>query len=208
MGVAFHFVATRPVIRGQRIWFTLLLLATFWHVHDVWRWREDRAQAARLEEAVRLREAERALFQGTVEIWPALVDERARLKRALEDLLYPNRYDGPGCWTPNYLMQISSLIERIANEEHDAGLELRRVWPGRTSRLPGDLHKFPSRTFEMSVNGRYATIVRLLQRLQLMEYDRLVTLSRVVLSPHTSRWDGVWTARISVTVYLYAPDEP
>lgn len=66
------------------------------------------------------------------------------------------------------------------------------------------LQGFPTRVFNMTMTGRYATLVDFLYELGALELDRLVTINQISLTPKSSE-DGlspVLTVTIPITAYL------
>ncbi|MFA5506706.1 MAG: hypothetical protein WC314_00530 [Vulcanimicrobiota bacterium] len=66
------------------------------------------------------------------------------------------------------------------------------------------LQGFPTRVFDMTMTGRYATLVDFLYELGALELDRLVTINQISLSPGSSEGGGspVLTVTIPITAYL------
>lgn len=66
------------------------------------------------------------------------------------------------------------------------------------------LQGFPTRVFDMTMTGRYATLVDFLYELGALELDRLVTINQITLTPqNTESGDSpVLTVTIPITAYL------
>lgn len=66
------------------------------------------------------------------------------------------------------------------------------------------LQGFPTRVFDMTMTGRYATLVDFLYELGALELDRLVTINQISLSPGNTEGGGspVLTVTIPITAYL------
>lgn len=67
------------------------------------------------------------------------------------------------------------------------------------------LQGFPTRVFNMTMTGRYATLVDFLYELGALELDRLVTINQISLAPQGNSEDGqspVLTVTIPITAYL------
>lgn len=67
------------------------------------------------------------------------------------------------------------------------------------------LQGFPTRVFDMTMTGRYSTLVDFLYELGALELDRLVTINKISLAPDSSGdqvGSPVLTVTIPITAYL------
>ena len=72
---------------------------------------------------------------------------------------------------------------------------------------PAVLKKFPTRTFQMTMRGRYATLIEFLYQLGDLRLERLVTINKIALTPDGSdKKSGgkspVLTIQIPITAYM------
>lgn len=164
---------------------------------------------------------------------PQLITRREELrskvdKELKETLVQEEARD----FVPNYLSQIEELVKEVSVKTADKSFELIELRPGATSveQAPqpqgaqgkppsaADQKKaeekqaaeavfssFPTRTFEMSMKGRYNTLIEFLTQLGELKLKRLVTINRIGLSPGGESAKGgspVLSITIPVTAYL------
>jgi len=75
------------------------------------------------------------------------------------------------------------------------------------TQVPAALGGYPTRSFQMSMTGRYATLIDFLHQLGALRLKRLVTINRISLSPKSNPGVGlppVLSINIPVTAYLRA----
>lgn len=152
-------------------------------------------------------------------------DLKAQLKTVMEAGILP---ENPQEFVANYIMQISSLVERVQREDGDASFLLLSLTPGASGQsqapapapkkedkkgedkgkdkgVPEPLKQYPTRTFQMSMKGRYETLIDFLDRLGRLELQRLVTVNRLSLSPEGDVSRGgspVLSIAMPLTAYL------
>ncbi|NDD27286.1 MAG: hypothetical protein EB084_03360 [Proteobacteria bacterium] len=76
--------------------------------------------------------------------------------------------------------------------------------PAAPAAVPEALKQYPTRTFQMSMKGRYETLVDFLDRLGRLELQRLVTVNKLSLSPEGDTKGGrpVLNITMPLTAYL------
>lgn len=183
-----------------------------------------------IETTLRDKQGERDKMQQDVKAIDKLLQENNQLKRELKAVMEAGILpENPSEFVANYIMQISALVERIQREDNDDSFELLSLTPGsqvsaaapgggkpsekgkeadkkpaeQAAAMPEALKQYPTRTFQMSMKGRYETVVDFLDRLGRLELQRLVTVNKLGLSPGGElAGSPVLSVTIPLTAYL------
>lgn len=156
---------------------------------------------------------------------------KSQLKQVMEAGILP---ENPQEFVANYIMQISALVDRIQREDGDEDFVLVSLTPGgqvnstvptapkagasgapapapsaapdkpAAAAVPEALKQYPTRTFQMSMKGRYETLIDFLDRLGRLELQRLVTVNKLSLSPEgeVKNASPVLNITMPLTAYL------
>ena len=153
------------------------------------------------------------------------------LKKVMEAGILP---ENPQEFVANYIMQISTLVEKIQREDNDDSFVLVSLTPGNqvnqavntgkpaagasgapagapsaapdkpaAAAVPEALKQYPTRTFQMSMKGRYETLIDFLDRLGRLELQRLVTVNKLSLTPEGEVKGGSPTLNITMPLTAY-----
>ena len=157
-----------------------------------------------------------------VKALPVLTREKADLEEQLRQVVQTDLVaEKPELFVANYIKQ----IERVMLEERvrmsDPTFDIVNIQPGAlTSSSPGGtapeeaaegadttpdaLKSFPTRVFNMSMRGKYATLIDFLYQLGALKLERLVTIDKIALSPadKTSVGSPTLTITIPITAYM------
>jgi Tfp pilus assembly protein PilO len=157
-----------------------------------------------------------------VKALPVLTREKADLEEQLRQVVQTDLVaEKPELFVANYIKQ----IERVMLEERvrmsDPTFDILNIQPGAlTSSSPGGtapeeaaegadatpdaLKSFPTRVFNMSMRGKYATLIDFLYQLGALKLERLVTIDKIALSPadKTSVGSPTLTITIPITAYM------
>lgn len=165
----------------------------------------------KLEVEAKDKRAELEKIQLLVKEFPKLQQEKEELEielqNRLKEKLPPEEVKD---FVPNYLAQIEQLVKDVRNATGDLSFDLLSLTPGglaggggaapagaegadktKEADLPQVLATYPTRNFEMSMKGRYNTLIYFLNQLGELKLKRLVTISRIGLSPAQSFGAGV-----------------
>lgn len=130
-----------------------------------------------------------------------LVRVNADLKKQLEDVVKISfAAEKEGEFVPNYLARVEALVAQVAADDNDKSFEIVSLTPGKpqvsSAGKPGDkgaspaaaapttaLSSYPTRQFQMSMKGKYETVIDFLDRLGRLEMERLVTVDKLSLAP-------------------------
>lgn len=180
---------------------------------------------------LKAKEAKLVDVQNQIKDLPNLIAQRDKLRSENEALLKGKLVpEETKDFVPNYLSQIESLIKEIRAKTGDESFDIVEIRPGAASSEQTAQQKqgegkdvatqkqaeeqaaaeavfasFPTRTFEMSMKGRYNTLIEFLTQLGDLKLKRLVTINRIGLSPEGTKQVGsspVLNITIPVTAYL------
>lgn len=148
---------------------------------------------------------------------------RDDLKQVMESGILP---ENPNEFVANYLNNISKLVDLIRKQDNDDSFTLMSLTPGaqvnspapgaaakpggdqkgkKKEDIPEPLKAYPTRTFQMTMKGRYTTVIDFLDRLGRLELQRLVTVDKLSLAPSddvNKTMQPVLTITIPLTAYL------
>ncbi|MFH1453676.1 MAG: hypothetical protein ABIH00_06825 [Armatimonadota bacterium] len=157
-----------------------------------------------LKEDLKTKQTKLAEIKEKINDLPNLVAQKEKLeamvKKALEEGLVAEKTED---FVPNYLTQIEELTKEIRLKTGDLSFVLVEIRPGAVGveqtqapgAAPGEppaeetgageevFAGFPTRTFEMSMKGRYNTLIEFLTQLSDLKLKRLVEINRIGLSP-------------------------
>ncbi len=154
---------------------------------------------------------------------PILTKRKAELEAKLAQVVQTNLVpEKAEMFVANYIKEIEKLTFEEQDRMGDNTFEIVSITPGvLTSQSPvegegessdedaeGDgapeaLKQFPTRMFQMSMKGRYSTLVDFLYQLGALRLERLVTINKIALSP-SSKEDGTSpTLSISIPITAY-----
>ena len=160
---------------------------------------------------------------------PALTKEKteleAELARVVQTNLVPEKAE---LFVANYIKEIEKLTDEEGYRTGDDSFEIISITPGAlTSQAakgsdadnteaaeedegvdatPDALKQFPTRVFQMTMKGRYATLIEFLYQLGDLRLERLVTIDKITLQPETKKEGDhrspVLTIQIPITAYM------
>ncbi|MBQ7529905.1 hypothetical protein IJT10_08430 [bacterium] len=166
--------------------------------------------------------AELADKRKQIEELPRLTKEKqeleAELARVVQTNLVPEKAE---MFVANYLKEIEKLITEESYRTGDKSLEILSITPGALTQKNSEgsegessddgeggsdiLKSFPTRTFQMTMNGKYNTLIEFLYQLGDLRLERLVTIDKIALAPGSSDKPGespVLSIQIPITAYL------
>ncbi|MDO5296100.1 MAG: hypothetical protein Q4F00_05565 [bacterium] len=156
---------------------------------------------------------------------PVLTKQKADLEAKLASVIKSNLVpEKAEMFVANYIMEIEKLTAEERERMGDPTFEIISITPGAMSQSaakktsseenqeedgeeaakPDVLKQFPTRMFQMSMKGRYSTLVDFLYQLGAMRLERLVTINKIALSPAGNDEPGmVPTLSISIPITAY-----
>ncbi len=137
---------------------------------------------------------------------PELTARMQALELELSQLINRPGVDDPEQFVTAYLADLERLVLSQQATSGDESFRLQSVTPGQSQEddeAPDEaLQGAPRRVFQMSFQGRYATLADFLVELGALRLDRLVTINKIVLSPVSGKGTGVLEIEMPVTAYL------
>lgn len=130
-------------------------------------------------------------------------------------------------FVPSYLTEIERLVREERSRMNDQSFDLQSISPGAMAgtetettkaggkegtkpvateapKTPAALAQYPTIVFQMTLKGRYATLIDFLQQLGHLKLKKLVTINRLQLTPTGSaaKVSPVLTITLPVTAYV------
>lgn len=167
-------------------------------------------------------ETELADKRKQVEELPRLTKEKQELEEELARVVQTNLVpEKAEMFVANYLKEIEKLITEESYRTGDRSLEILSITPGALTQKNSEgsegesseeseggsdiLKQFPTRTFQMTMKGKYNTLIEFLYQLGDLRLERLVTIDKIGLSPAGTDKPGespVLSIQIPITAYL------
>lgn len=132
--------------------------------------------------------------------------------------------EDPQLFVANYIAEIERMVVGQQEATGDYDFDILSITPGASTaptpapsggngtaapegggaQAPEALQGFPTRVFQMSMTGRYATFVDFLYQLGALKLDRLVTINKITISPgKTGDGDSpILSVQIPITAYM------
>lgn len=152
---------------------------------------------------------------------PVLTKRKAELEEKLKQVVQTNLVpEKAELFVANYIREIESLVMSERTRMNDPSFAILSITPGAlTSATPeggGDaaaapaadatpdaLKSFPTRMFQMSMKGKYATLIDFLYQLGALRLERLVTINKIALAPADTEGGGSPTLSITIPITAY-----
>lgn len=158
---------------------------------------------------------------------PVLTKRKAELEDKLKQVVQTNLVpEKAELFVANYIREIESLVLSERTQMDDPSFEILSITPGAlTTQTPAEgaapaggaaaapaaadtgtpeaLKSFPTRMFQMSMKGKYATLVHFLYQLGALRLERLVTINKIALAP-VGTTEGQASPTLSITIPITA----
>lgn len=194
-------------------------------------WQKKLANLKELQTTLDSKNQELERNQKMVEKLPELYKESDELQSDLERLLIANIKPEPEwAFVSNYLKEIEKLVLYERQRMNDPSFSIQSITPGamqaptagkmdekkpegapdqpkkeEAASVAPALMQFPTRKFQMTLLGKYGTLVDFLQQLGALKLRRLVTIDKILLTPSEGKGVGfspVLNITIPITAYL------
>lgn len=194
-------------------------------------WSDKYKEIESLETQHQERIAQKERLEADVAQLPKFREEAAALEKELLSLVQSKfTKEEPELFVANYIAEIERLVGAQQEITGDDSFSILSITPGGAAvtevankeggeggEATGEaaaaapaveesqtLQGFPTRVFDMTMTGRYATLVDFLYQLGDLKLDRLVTINRISLSPQGSEDANspVLSITIPITAYL------
>ncbi|MBM3465898.1 MAG: hypothetical protein FJX76_27730 [Armatimonadetes bacterium] len=191
-------------------------------------WQAKQNKLAGIDKTLEDKKAELDRIENDVKKIDELVkvnnDLKAQLKIIISSGFVPEKDDA---FVPNYIESVEKLVARVAIEDNDPSFDIVSITPGAQTTgsgpppaagkddkgkdkggavapAPEALRNYPTRTFQMSMKGRYETLVDFLDRLGRLELQRLITVNKLSLTPTESKDTSspILSITMPLTAYL------
>lgn len=134
-----------------------------------------------------------------------IIDAERELQEVIQQELTP---ESEADFIPSYMADVERLVEHQRMRMQDPDFILNTIRPdtGKKSSAPSSLASYPVKNFDMTLTGRYATIIDFLRQLGALKLKRLVTVNEITLSGSVSKDNytasPVLTISLPLSVYL------
>ena len=201
-----------------------LIVTLFWMLDWDQKYKDIETHEATIAEKETELEEQRKLVAQLPALTARKVELEQELARVIQTNLVPEKAE---LFVANYIKEVEKLTTEEGYRLGDNSFEIISITPGAlTSETaksgssssegegeegedgqPAVLKKFPTRTFQMTMRGRYATLIEFLYQLGDLRLERLVTINKIALTPDTSdKKSGgkspVLTIQIPITAYM------
>ena len=154
-------------------------------------------------------EGEIANLNRQKEEYPKVLDENNKLKVELQNVIQSQLTpESESEFVPSYIADIEKLVEQQRARMGDPDFQVVSLTPENNVKSSGPqvLAGYPTRGFQMSLTGRYASVIDFLRQLSALKLKRLVTVSKINLAPTGSKENyyesPVLSITLPITVYL------
>lgn len=210
----------------MKIIFTIFLIGMiallFW-LFD-WQAKSDKikAHSAHLVELQQKLEEHNEMVRDLPVLTKKKADLEAKLQQVVRTNLVPEKAE---MFVANYIMEIEKLTAEERERMGDPTFEIESITPGvltqstasssssseeegkdeegSSDSTPDALKQFPTRMFQMSMRGRYSTLIDFLYQLGALRLERLVTINKIALSPKDAGEPGI-APTLSITIPITA----
>ncbi|MBQ7501704.1 type 4a pilus biogenesis protein PilO [bacterium] len=205
----------------------MILIVTIFHFLD-WKGKMDEIESCKANISsleTKLEEQKQLVAE-----LPKLTREKAELEEELNRVLQTNLVaEKPELFVANYIKEVEKLTMEEAYNSGDRSFEIISITPGALTSQTADgaeanagdsgedsanaedstpdaLKQFPTRMFQMTMKGRYSTLVKFLYQLGDLKLERLVTINKISLQPESSKEKNagspVLQIQIPITAYM------
>jgi Tfp pilus assembly protein PilO len=199
----------------------LIAIAMIFTLFLLFDWQNKWKDVESLEGMIAQKEQDLQSKKEQVKELPILTKRKAELEAKLAQVVQTNLVpEKAEMFVANYIKEIEKLTLEEQDRMGDNTFEIVSITPGvLTSQSPVDgeasdeeaegdgapeaLKQFPTRMFQMSMKGRYSTLVDFLYQLGALRLERLVTINKIALSPSSKEEGTSPTLSISIPITAY-----
>lgn len=151
---------------------------------------------------------------------PVLTKRKAELEEKLKQVVQTNLVpEKAELFVANYIREIESLVLSERTRMNDPTFAILSITPGALTAAapeggaageaapadatPDALKSFPTRMFQMSMKGKYSTLIDFLYQLGALRLERLVTINKIALAPSDNKDGGSPTLSITIPITAY-----
>jgi len=190
-------------------------------------WQKKMGEVKQLDISLQQKDEQYQKAQQMVADLPKELEKKEVLTKSLQSLIREQIAPEPlEVFVPAYLTSIEDLVITERTKMRDNSFSLMSITPGALVTSGGAakpkvegqpqqpeggevLKGYPTRTFQMSMKGKYTTLIDFLYQLGALKLKRLVTIERISLSPGESKpgQSPVLTINMPITAYLWQGGE-
>jgi Tfp pilus assembly protein PilO len=176
--------------------FVIILIGLgFWLVD----WQKKTAEIKQLDSTLEAKRAELEKNNALVKALPAETERKKQLERELKAVIQEQLTpETEAEFVPSYIADVEKLVEQQRTRMGDPDFQINSLTPGQLTTVSGPkkegeaapaesgpsvLAGYPTRTFQMSLTGRFASTIDFLRQLGALKLKRLVTINRLTLTP-------------------------
>lgn len=194
----------------MKIFITLIIILFMGGIFYALQWRgpiEERKQAEAQIETLN-QELQKVLAQKEEipKLQAQIREKEAELQATIQQELTP---ESETDFVPSYMADVEKLVEAQRIRMNDPDFIITAMTPesGSSDNSVKVLSSYPARSFQMSLTGRYTTIIDFLRQLGALKLKRLVTVSKLTLAKGTSSSKDytkspILTITMPISVYL------
>ena len=190
-------------------------------------WSEKNKRITELQAQYQEKEAQKKRLEEDVAKLEEYEKEAENLEKELLSLVQSKfTQEEPELFVANYIAEIERMVVGQQESTGDYDFKITQISPKgqKMSEVAGasggdgesessgttaaevseTLQGFPPRVFDMTMTGRYSTLVDFLYELGALELDRLVTINKISLTPAGGNSDQVGSPVLTVTIPITA----
>jgi Tfp pilus assembly protein PilO len=212
----------------MKIVFALLVIILIGLGFWVMDWQKKVSDMKQLDTTLSQKDEEFKKNEELVKALPEEMKRKEELEKSLRSIIKEQfTAETEQEFVPSYLIDIEDLVIEEQKRMNDSDFTLLSLTPGglvvssvakeekkvgeaakaeeSKAQTPTALGGYPTRTFQMSMKGKYATLIDFLHQMGALKLRRLVTINRIALSPGGKSLEGmspVLNINIPVTAYL------
>ena len=180
----------------MKVVLALVLIALIGLGFWVMDWQKKFAEIKQLDSTLQQKEEQFKKAQQMVADLPKELQRKDELTKTLNSLIREQLSPEPiEVFVPAYITEIEKLVMYEQERMKDKNFTVISITPGalvKPAAVAGKegekagaevLKGYPTRTFQMSLNGKYITLIDFLYQLGALRLKRLVTIDRITLAP-------------------------
>lgn len=194
------------------VFIIILIGLGFWLVD----WQKKQAEIKQIQTTLAEKNAELENNKAMVKALPQETEKKKQLERELKTVIQEQLTpETEAEFVPSYIGDIEKLVEQQRSRMGDQDFLISSLTPGALTTVGGEKEKgetsggpsalagYPTRTFQMQLTGKYASLIDFLRQLGALKLKRLVTINRLSLAPQKESKKGE-SPSLSITMPITA----
>ncbi len=212
----------------MKVVLALVLIALIGLGFWVMDWQKKFAEIKQLDSTLQQKEEQFKKAQQKVADLPKELQRKDELTRTLQSLIREQLSPEPiEVFVPAYITEIEKLVMYETERMRDPSFTVISITPGalltpgaeagkageagKEEKGAGEVLKgYPTRTFQMTLKGKYITLIDFLYQLGALKLKRLVTIDKITLAPMETKpgESPILSIIMPVTAYLWQGGGP